>query len=1048
MLSTVDPGDPLAHTQTEAGPARPDAGALAAGSSLGRYTLERVLGQGGMGVVWAAHDPDLDRRVAVKLLRSEGGAEGRARLLREARAMARLSHRNVITVHEVGSQGARDFVAMELIDGESLEQWLRTPRPAALVLDVFRDAGVGLACAHAAGMVHRDFKPHNVLLGRDGRVVVTDFGLARATDDLHVDAAPPRAVAVSGLEQTLAPALTPAAHTPAPGASWSSTLTATGALIGTPAYMAPEQFAGGPPDPRTDQFAFCVSLWEALAGERPYRGDTLAALARSTEAGPPTGHPRVPAWVVPALRRGLAPVPADRWPSMDALLAALRPPRPARWPWIAAAVGALAIAAGGVWFASRSGAAAPVVGAGESVCGDPAAEAAQIGTPDALAALRAHFASEGAPIANLTTSIERFRDTWRGAYAAVCADGADHQRLARVACLVGQRDQSIDQIVALAQAPPALLTHLMDADVWPHVAACRASTPAPPPPMPDDPGLRARVRAVRVHLGIAVMGAFKGESPDWTKVVAEAEALDYPPVLAEVLLRQAIARHIAQDLDGAAKLYDRAARVADAAMSMEFRADALLGTAELAQEQAFDPAPAQAAIDNARAAVAGAGNLPDQRLQLDSLDGGLASRQGHWDEAIDAFTRARAAAEDLGDRRRYLGNSAFLVGELVQRNAPGDLDRALATIRAAAAEVKADDRAYRQVHAAHAVVAMMLGLWDETRAADALAWADAPAKPIVGGRPIHGRVIDAAGQPVAGATVWANAHAHEGNPKFLITTPRGDEAAGVVAHTVTGADGRYTISAPPTATLAAELDVQRSLPARATEGAVLRMVPLHTIRGHIEGAVAIHSSLQVTFGTDATTTWSLGVPIQRDGTFEVGGVPAGQVGLLAMEALVPTVVRMGGIRLTLTGDLDGIVVRAEPGVARLDAIVRSDRSGSIPTAQVFVYAGHHPVTTISELQRLVRDGRSMVIGFTRQVTPTELAASAHYASGDTHVAMQGAPRGPATVCAVPLPSDLFDPKLAGLTASDATLDVRCVTATLGPTDQQVILVASPAPRLK
>ncbi|MCE9571561.1 MAG: serine/threonine protein kinase, partial [Deltaproteobacteria bacterium] len=323
----MDPGDPLAHTQTDGAIARPDAAALIPGSTLGRYRLERVLGQGGMGVVWAAHDPDLDRRVAVKLLRSEGGADARARLLREARAMARLSHRNVITVHEVGSQGSRDFVAMELIDGESLEVWLRKPRPADEVLHVFREAGLGLACAHAAGMVHRDFKPHNVLLGRDGRVVVTDFGLARSTTDVARDAGPPRATAVSGLEDTLGPAITQG------DGSWSSTLTATGALIGTPAYMAPEQFAGGPPDPRTDQFAFCVSLWEGLAGERPYKGDSLAALAKSTAAGPPTGHPRMPAWLIPVLRRGLAPVATARWPSMPALLAAMRSPHPRRrWP--------------------------------------------------------------------------------------------------------------------------------------------------------------------------------------------------------------------------------------------------------------------------------------------------------------------------------------------------------------------------------------------------------------------------------------------------------------------------------------------------------------------------------------------------------------------------------------------------------------------------------------------------------------------------------------------------------------------------------------------
>ena len=249
----------LARTATAVGsaPAEPAGSAEPGGSTLGRYRLERELGAGAMGVVHAAFDPDLERRIALKVLRgATATTQARDRLLREARAMARLSHPNVVTVHEVGTAGGRDFVAMELIHGETLAEWLRAkPRPPAAILDAFLAAGRGLAAAHAAGIVHRDFKPHNVLRSRDGRIVVTDFGLAR---EAH-GALPP------ALDQTLPAGVTASASSPLVG------LTVAGSLLGTPAYMAPEQWQSGPVTPATDQFAFCVALWEALAGQRPSR---------------------------------------------------------------------------------------------------------------------------------------------------------------------------------------------------------------------------------------------------------------------------------------------------------------------------------------------------------------------------------------------------------------------------------------------------------------------------------------------------------------------------------------------------------------------------------------------------------------------------------------------------------------------------------------------------------------------------------------------------------------------------------------------------------
>jgi tRNA A-37 threonylcarbamoyl transferase component Bud32 len=286
--------------------------ALRRGSSLGRYVVLDRLGGGGMGVVYTAYDPELDRKVAVKLLRPEPGAddsEGRARLQREAQAMARLQHPNVIAVHDVGTFEWQVFIAMEFVDGVTLRRW-RDGRAWREVLARYLDAGRGLAAAHAAGLVHRDFKPDNVLVGHDGRVRVLDFGLARATE--------PMSPSLSSDAIDLATTLVSSDR------ALETPLTRTGAFIGTPAYMAPEQLLrSGASDARTDQFGFCIALYEAIYGERPFAAATVEALAfevaqGNVRAAPPSSQ--VPAWLRAALLRGLSVRPDERFPSMDALL--------------------------------------------------------------------------------------------------------------------------------------------------------------------------------------------------------------------------------------------------------------------------------------------------------------------------------------------------------------------------------------------------------------------------------------------------------------------------------------------------------------------------------------------------------------------------------------------------------------------------------------------------------------------------------------------------------------------------------------------------------
>jgi tetratricopeptide (TPR) repeat protein/predicted Ser/Thr protein kinase len=262
------------------------------GELVGRYMLLQEIGRGAMGVVHAAYDPELDRKIALKLMLDDD-PQARMRLQREARALARVNHPNVITVHDVGMAHGRVFIAMELVSGTSLARAIETRRPWREVLELFEAAGRGLAAAHRAGLVHRDFKPANVLVDEDGRVLVTDFGLARLVER---------------------------------GDARDRALTKPGRGPGTPAYMAPEQVTSESIDARADQFAFCVALFEGLCGRRPFVGETVAELSARAALGvaemPREGG--VPRWLRRIVLRGLAPEPERRFASMDALLREVR----------------------------------------------------------------------------------------------------------------------------------------------------------------------------------------------------------------------------------------------------------------------------------------------------------------------------------------------------------------------------------------------------------------------------------------------------------------------------------------------------------------------------------------------------------------------------------------------------------------------------------------------------------------------------------------------------------------------------------------------------
>jgi tetratricopeptide (TPR) repeat protein len=416
------------------GPRHPEFEPLARGASVGRYVLLDQLGAGAMGVVYSAYDPELDRKLALKLLHpgasSREAKATRNRLRREAQALARLTHPNVVTVHDVGTHRGRVFVAMEFVIGKTLRQWLRIdsgkPRPVPEILEVFAAAGRGLAAAHRAGLVHRDFKPENVLIGEDGLVRVVDFGLARRAEDEVVEDSVDTSGTVSMDDYDFEGIASTATR------SLEISLTGTGRIMGTPAYMAPEQHRGETATVRSDQFAFCVALWEALYGLRPFPGRDLPSLSLAVTTGdlrePPTDGPyahRVAAHVHRALVRGLSIEPDARFARIDDLITALlhdpnRRRRRITKLVVGNLLGAVGVFAAGVWVADHFA----VGGATPQAC-TPESQLGSAWDQGRRAAVAERFASSDAPFAEHSArEVERRLDAyatqWLEAWGATC----------------------------------------------------------------------------------------------------------------------------------------------------------------------------------------------------------------------------------------------------------------------------------------------------------------------------------------------------------------------------------------------------------------------------------------------------------------------------------------------------------------------------------------------------------------------------------------------------------------------------------------------------
>jgi tetratricopeptide (TPR) repeat protein len=622
-------------------PRRPTEGEhLGKGTKIGRYVVIDILGAGGMGVVYSAFDPELDRKVAIKLLQAQhGGSEsgGQSWLLREAQAMARLAHPNVVAVYDVGVMSADHvFVAMELVEGETLRVWLKRPKPWREIVAVMRAAGAGLAAAHAAGLVHRDFKPDNVLVGRDGRARVMDFGLARlhagddrATrpSDLHIDSKSPL----------------------------SERLTAAGALLGTPAYMAPELYGGQSADARADQFAFGVAMYEALYRVRPFERQALVE-KRATAPQPPASA-KIPPWLARIVLRAIAIDPAQRYASMDEMIAelAVDPDRARRRVLIGAAAILGCGAAVTAGFALRGGSAP------DQRCTDAPAKLARAWNPAARTALESSFHALGKPfvddaIKGTEKAIDAYANAWVAMQTETCKATRVHGDQSEVVLTV--RMQCLDVRLVELKTLVDLFAHADTAVALGAITAVQKLSPLAdcadtaallaPDPLPKDPAMRGAIVSVQAKLAEA-RATYKASRLNEAlalvdAIAPEVERVQHRPTEAMFHFIRGQLLWVLQDREKGEPELQKAVYAAEAGKADEIKVDAFLQLTNLANEAGrFDIAAER--LQQASAALTRLGTKWDLKVRVQASEALLYSRQSQYDKAIPAARRASELAE-------------------------------------------------------------------------------------------------------------------------------------------------------------------------------------------------------------------------------------------------------------------------------------------------------------------------------------------------------------------------------------------------------------------
>jgi serine/threonine-protein kinase len=685
----------------------------------GRYMVFEQLGQGGMGVVVSAYDTRLERRVAIKLLHPERTSEsssgdGQARMVREAQAMARLNHPHVVAVYDAGTlEDGSLFIAMEYVEGETLRRWCtRQKRSWREVLQAYLAAGRGLAAAHAAGLIHRDFKPDNVLVGQDGRVRVTDFGLARTSPE---PSSPAQSQATLSSE------------------TWDSALTEPGTLMGTPKYMAPELMRGEPAGVRTDLYAFCVSLYEALHGQLPFGGQSMAEYSRARNEGrisPPPAHPQVPAWVARTVAQGLQVDPLRRPASLEALLTTLgNDPEVKRQAWrrraAVTSVG-LVLAVLAIWGWARQQTQAPA-------CGQVARRLDGIWDGAVKARVREALLGTGVPYAEdtaqrVSTVLDGYSRRWVQQSAALC-EAEQSTKLSRLAAL---RESCLERRRSRLRATTELLARGSDREVLDRAALTVQSLPpledcaddkvltAVVPP-PEEPAVRAAVEALleKVDRVEALLGAgkYKEGLAEAEPLLRQVEPVGHAPLHAQVLFLVSQLRTGAGDYKGSEELTRKTLATAAQGRDLRLMARALshlLLTVGVQQTRPQEVAQLEQPVE---AIAESTGDDVTRAIALHSV-GALLRAQGRYQEAREKFTQALALREQvLGPEHpetastlQQLGSASWWLGHYEQALEQSE--------RALALKTKVLGPEHPEVIAAlNSVAAVLrdLGRYEETR---------------------------------------------------------------------------------------------------------------------------------------------------------------------------------------------------------------------------------------------------------------------------------------------------------------------------------------------
>lgn len=628
-------------------------GEPAAATTVDRYVLEDKLGQGAAGSVYRARDPKLERSVAIKLLVADerSRVESRARFDREARALAQLSHPNIVNVYDVGEHESESgdhsiFIVMELVDGPTMREWLETERDWREVRDLLVKAGTGLAAAHAAGLVHRDFKPSNVLIGADGRPRVADFGL------VGVGATP--------------------ADQPDPNTVFDDDgLTRRGRVMGTPGYMAPEVLRGEAADARSDQFSFCVTLYEGLFGRRPFVGTSIEDRLQSIESGPRLpAQTTVPARLGQALSRGLSARPDQRWPDMAQLLAALGDPPRRGWIWGALAVatvaGAMAVTGGNTGASRAMG------------CQESEDLAARIWNRDRRTHLQEAFAEHDAEdeFTRLAPIFDAFAENWTLAHAESCRatriEGSQSPKVftLRGACLDDRLDELDSLLSALESADAAAVRRsptaaraLTPVESCEADAVVRDQIEPPPGAVADAVGvLQNQLRDLKA---LEDLGRYSEAISLADQTVIGARDTGYVPVLSEALLRIGI---LHAKLGDAEKAEAELAEGYWTALSVSYDRFAVANAIQLVVTVGQQPGRAEEGMtwaQHASALIERAEIEPIQEGHLLNNVGAVLWLQGRHDEALTTFEDAlEVQTQALGSEHPELANILNNMGNI------------------------------------------------------------------------------------------------------------------------------------------------------------------------------------------------------------------------------------------------------------------------------------------------------------------------------------------------------------------------------------------------